>query len=222
MSNSSLGLLIKAISSPSWVDITLLVVTTAYFIATVFVYRANKKMAEVAEAQLKSATKIAELSKNIELMNERYSLMDRIRIDDNAHPFQKDYIFMSKLNALFIGNTFNTDLNDFCSCFEKEKECEADWDEFTRNSYILQDNILDIFEEIFFDISEDLTSDETKKLKELADQNIISVASQTGEIRDLNIYDILFELNTWTKRKKNAKQAILDKMKAFIEESISI
>lgn len=76
MSDAMFYELIEAISSPNCADWLLLLVTGAYFVTTVFVYRANKRMAEAADEQIRTAMAISELSSKVQLFDKRQKLYD--------------------------------------------------------------------------------------------------------------------------------------------------
>jgi len=69
---------IQVVSSPSWVEIGIFIVTTLYLIATVCVFLVNRRMAKAAENQLTAATRMAELSRNVELFDKRQKVLGEI------------------------------------------------------------------------------------------------------------------------------------------------
>lgn len=112
-------------SNPSWVEIGIFIVTTLYLIATVCVFLVNRRMAKAAEDQLTAATRMAELSRNVELFDKRQKVLGEIEyfIENIMQSYdmrdESKNIFI-KYSKTYILSLFDERTLEFWEYFEKK------------------------------------------------------------------------------------------------------
>jgi len=221
MTQDMLAVLVKAVSTPSWVDILLLIVTTAYFVATVFVYRANKKMAKAAEDQIKTATTMAELSRNVELYDKRMEIIEYV----NTHyewELSSSKDFKIKLGILFPSKEVLSEFLNLQAYRKLIDCCNAEMEIFMKNSKDLSVRYVSLSNQIENALSIPLNIEEVQRTKNLASENIVVIQEGAEGPKQINLFDIIERRVSFKQEIANSKVRLLEKMGAFIENTISI
>jgi len=221
MTQDMLDVLVKAVSTPSWVDILLLIVTTAYFVATVFVYRANKKMAKAAEDQIKTATTMAELSRNVELYDKRMEIIEYV----NTHyewELSSSKDFKIKLGILFPSKEVLSEFLNLQAYRKLIDCCNAEMEIFMKNSKDLSVRYVSLSNQIENALSIPLNIEEVQRTKNLASENIVVIQEGAEGPKQINLFDIIERRVSFKQEIANSKVRLLEKMGAFIENTISI
>jgi len=219
MTKEMLDTLVNALSAPSWVDILLLIITTAYFVATVFVYLANKKMAKAAEDQIKAATQMAELSRNIDMYDKRFALIKNL-VTTSFWDICVRREFLIELKLLFPSEGVQGCLAEFMNSYREAKDVDDDYDSYVRNSFLLTINVDHLQQQIENALKEHDERDEIERTRDLAEQHIVTV-QENGATRRLNLFEILELRMIKEVEVNNNKERLIDEMITDIEQTVS-
>lgn len=220
MTKEMLDTLVYALSAPSLVDILLLLVTTAYFIATVFVYRANKKMAKAAEDQIKTATRMAELSRNVDLYDKRMGIIEYV---NNTYDWElcsnKD--FKIKLGILFPSKEVSSEFTNIQALRKLIVSCNAEIEIFIKNSKGLSVRYVSLSCQIENALSKPSDIEEVQRVKKLASENIVVIQEGVDKPKQINLFELIERRESFKKESTNSKNKMVEKMSAFVEDTIS-
>ena len=219
MTKEMLDTLVYALSAPSLVDILLLLVTTAYFIATVFVYRANKKMAKAAEDQIKTATQMAELSRNIDMYDKRFAKI-KFLIDNTFWIVCRRLDFIIELKLLFPSENIHSILAELIASYNEAKEVDDDYDLYRRLTLSPTMNIEYLQQQIEKTLEKN-DRDDIVQIRNFAERFIAIYQKDGEEARRLNLFDILESRKVKEIESSGIQERLVNALIADVEQSIA-
>lgn len=221
MTKEMLDALVYALSTPSWVDILLLIVTAAYFIATVFVYWANKKMAKAAEDQIKTATQMAELSKNVGLYDKRMELIEHVN-SNNVREICRSNDFRIKLAILFSSGEIMSEYDNLKDLDKQADICLSKEGVYIMNSKDLPIKYRSLSSQIEKVLEKTTEQEDLERVKKLACENIVVVSKGGNESEQLNLFELIERRKFLRELCENSKRKLIEIMSSFLENTISI
>lgn len=108
----------QIVTTPSLIEIAMLVVTTLYLVATIGIFLANRKMANAAQDQIQLARLTSDLTRKVELFDIRQRFFDEVEnyIEQLKNNWQNDIYrvkFINSYSDLRILALFDQEILDF-------------------------------------------------------------------------------------------------------------
>ena len=108
----------QMVTTPSLIEIAMLVVTTLYLVATFGIFLANRKMANAAQDQIQIARLTSDLTRKVELFGIRQRFFDEVEnyIEHLKNSWQNDIYmdkFMNSYSDFHILALFDQEILDF-------------------------------------------------------------------------------------------------------------
>lgn len=226
MSDEAINALINAISKPSCAEIVMLILTSLYLAVTVCVYFANRRMAKAAENQISTATKMSELSKNVDLLDKRLALLNKARElnksrnDTEAPSFLNEPLLL-EFNVLFYDESVQCKYKKFIKEYEIFEQASHDLEYFRENGYLGQIDYRDLSDAVEEAIRGSLSTSEVEDIKKRSESLSISSTDEiTGESKKYNYYELAIKSQSAIATAKEALNSLLETMERFIESSV--
>ena len=213
--------IVQVATTPSWVEIAMFAVTTLYLVATIGVFIANRKMAKAAEDQIKVATKMAELSRNVELYDKRMELIEYV----NKHyvwEICRSKDFQIKLTVLFSDCEIISELSNLKAINNQKEKCNSEKGIYLNNSKGLPVNYLSLSSQIENALKKSTDQEEIQRVRKLAGENTAVIKKGENESKQLNLFDIIERYQNLEAQCENSEKRLIGKMTEFIENTILV
>ena len=178
-------------------------------------------MAKAAEDQIKTATTMAELSRNVELYDKRMEIIEYV----NTHyewELSSSKDFKIKLGILFPSKEVLSEFLNLQAYRKLIDCCNAEMEIFMKNSKDLSVRYVSLSNQIENALSIPLNIEEVQRTKNLASENIVVIQEGAEGPKQINLFDIIERRVSFKQEIANSKVRLLEKMGAFIENTISI
>lgn len=214
---------ILTVSKPSWVEIAMLIVTTLYLLATMGVFLSNKKMAKAAEEQIKTASRMAELSKNVDLLEKRSALLEIIKKRNEKQPFFNDSTLLLEFQVLYNDEVLYKLLDQYETSYECLKNAKADRFQYSESMFLSYTDYQELKKRIDDALQGSLLAEDIEAIKKEAGEKAFRYKEfDMAEERYLDLFEISEREYESNESMCRTREILLEKMQLYIRNSITM
>ena len=186
--------------------------TAIYVIATVAIHRGNKEAVGIANA-----------TKNIELMDERLKLVDKVEQSSEAKSCLNELGFERRFNVLFPDEKLLEQLGKYKDLRDKRIYAQFDADYYRANSHHnIKEGVFEFENAIIGSFSDSVSEEERTKIKQLAKEREIYYDAPVKELSKwLNLYEIHNRKNIAQQQEDEVKAELISMMQEYVSQSIN-
>lgn len=178
-------------------------------------------MAKAAEDQIKTATQMAELSRNIDLYDKRFAIV-KFLIENTFWIVCSRHDFIIELKLLFPSENIQNILIKFLASYYEAKEVDEDYNLFITESFSHAYNFELIQEQIESALEAKEDGVEIERARELAEQHIITFQKDDENLKRLNLFEILKSRLVKESETDIIKDRLVSAMISYIEATLSM
>jgi hypothetical protein len=192
--------------------IVMIILTAVYVGATIAIHRGNAE-----------AVKVAKTTKNVELLDQRLKLADKVEQSSDSHYCLGEHGFERRFKVLFPDEKLLEQLGKYKGHRRERKCAESDATYYGSHPHPnIKEGFFEFENRIIRSFSDTVSEDETAEIKQLAKEREIYKETPVKELsRWLNLYEIYERQNISQQREEEAKAKLIIMMQEYISKSIN-